>query len=141
LKKSLDAGREFERKEREVEDARRLAGLKAADEEAKLAKEKEGKKGQDVEMEDEEAKQAKKIVGKAAKAAEKAAMLKKEDEVLYRQHGLGLDTGNYQLVAIVTHKGRSADGGHYMGWVHASGEDWLQCDDDIVTAVKYSDIE
>lgn len=56
LKKSLDAGREFERNEREVEDAKRLAGLKAADEEAKLAKEKEGKKGNDVEMEDEEAK-------------------------------------------------------------------------------------
>ena len=92
-------------------------------------------------MEDEAAKEAKKIVGKAARAAEKAAMLKKEDEVCYRQHGLGLDTGNYQLVAIVTHKCRSADGGHYQGWVHASGEDWLQCDDDIVTAVKYSDIE
>ena len=40
----------------------------------------------------------------------------------------------------MTHKGRSADGGHYIGWVHASGDDWLQCDDDIVTAVKTDDI-
>jgi ubiquitin carboxyl-terminal hydrolase 14 len=31
---------------------------------------------------------------------------------------MGLDTGNYELVAVVTHKGRSADGGHYVGWVH-----------------------
>lgn len=90
---------------------------------------------------EEEKNEIRKIVGKAAKAAEKEFMLKKEDEKLYRKHGLGLDTGNYQLVGVVTHKGRSADGGHYIGWVHAGGEDWLQCDDDIVTAVKYADIE
>jgi hypothetical protein len=41
---------------------------------------------------------------------------------------------------VVTHKGRSADGGHYIGWVHASGDDWMQCDDDIVTNVKTDDI-
>jgi ubiquitin carboxyl-terminal hydrolase 14 len=29
-----------------------------------------------------------------------------------------MDTGNYELIAIVTHKGRSADGGHYVAWVH-----------------------
>lgn len=136
LKKQLDAGRDLERIEREQEDAKRLAGL-AAQEEAT-------KPGQDVEMKDanEEVKEAKKkAVGAAAKAEEKLRMLKKDDEKLYRPHGKGLDTGNYQLVAVVTHKGRSADGGHYIGWVHAGGEDWLQCDDDIVTAVKYSDIE
>jgi uncharacterized UBP type Zn finger protein len=43
---------------------------------------------------------------------------KKHDEMLYMPHGLGKDTGNYELVAVVTHKGRSADGGHYVGWVH-----------------------
>jgi ubiquitin carboxyl-terminal hydrolase 14 len=60
--------------------------------------------------------------------------------MLYRPHGLGLDTGNYQLVAVVTHKGRSADGGHYVGWVHKSGDDWYQYDDDIVSYVKTEDI-
>jgi ubiquitin carboxyl-terminal hydrolase 14 len=89
----------------------------------------------------EEVKETKKAVGAAAKAEAKLQALKKDDERLYRRHGMGLDTGNYQLVAVVTHKGRSADGGHYIGWVHAGGEDWLECDDDIVTAVKYSDIE
>lgn len=53
---------------------------------------------------------------------------------------MGLDTGNYQLIGVVTHKGRSADGGHYIGWVHASGDDWHQYDDDIVTTVKTDDI-
>ena len=62
------------------------------------------------------------------------------DEILYRPHGQGLDAGHYQLIAVVTHKGRSADGGHYVGWVHKSGDDWLQYDDDIVTQVKIDDI-
>lgn len=26
-------------------------------------------------------------------------------------------TGIYDLVAVLTHKGRSADSGHYVGWV------------------------
>jgi len=26
-------------------------------------------------------------------------------------------TGVYDLVAVLTHKGRSADSGHYVGWV------------------------
>lgn len=56
--------------------------------------------------------------------------------MLYRAHGQGLDTGSYELVAMITHKGRSADGGHYISWVHASGDDWLCFDDDIVTNVK-----
>jgi ubiquitin carboxyl-terminal hydrolase 14 len=44
------------------------------------------------------------------------------------------------LVAVVTHKGRSSDGGHYVGWVHQTGDDWCQYDDDIVTPVKTDEI-
>ena len=40
--------------------------------------------------------------------------------------------GNYEVFALVTHKGRSADGGHYMGWVRQDGDDWLVFDDDEV---------
>lgn len=82
----------------------------------------------------------KRLIGDAAKAAAKQAQWDKHDEILWRPHGSGLDTGNYQLIGVVTHKGRSADGGHYIGWIHASGDDWLQCDDDIVTSVKTDDI-
>jgi hypothetical protein len=38
--------------------------------------------------------------------------------------GLGLPVdfqGNYELYAILTHKGRSADSGHYMAWVRQEG--------------------
>ena len=30
------------------------------------------------------------------------------------------DTGLYDLVAVVSHRGRSADGGHYVAWVKQS---------------------
>jgi ubiquitin carboxyl-terminal hydrolase 14 len=88
----------------------------------------------------EEEKEEKRLVGKALKKAQQEEELKRHDEVLYRQHGLGLDTGNYELVAVVTHKGRSADGGHYVGWVHHEGDTWLCFDDDIVTTAKSDDI-
>ena len=45
-------------------------------------------------------------------------------------------TGMYQLNGVVTHKGRSADSGHYIGWVRQGGDDWLKFDDDIVTPIK-----
>ena len=27
------------------------------------------------------------------------------------------ETGNYELVGVITHKGRTADSGHYVAWV------------------------
>ncbi len=32
--------------------------------------------------------------------------------------GEGLETGKYHLVGVVTHKGRYADSGHYVGWTY-----------------------
>lgn len=46
--------------------------------------------------------------------------------------GVGLPKnfrGRYELFAVVTHEGASADGGHYMGWVRQSGDNWLCFDD------------
>jgi len=50
--------------------------------------------------------------------------------------GVGLPEnfqGMYELFAVVTHKGRSADSGHYMGWVRSSGDNWHVFDDDEVS--------
>lgn len=52
--------------------------------------------------------------------------------------GEELDTGYYELVAIVSHKGRTADGGHYVGWTKhkkADGKEikedqWILFDDE-----------
>lgn len=133
LKKSLDFGREFEAKLRAEEDEARLEGKRKEAEQ--YDKEMKGESEETKEERDQ-----KKLVGAALKKQLKEEQHKKHDEVLYRPHGTGLDTGNYELVAVVTHKGRSADGGHYMAWIHSEGENWLCFDDDIVTQVKLDDI-
>mmetsp|Transcript_52 Transcript_52/g.80 ORF Transcript_52/g.80 Transcript_52/m.80 type:complete len:382 (-) Transcript_52:381-1526(-) len=71
--------------------------------------------------------------------------------------GLGLPEnfqGVYELFAVVTHKGRDADGGHYMGWVKSEfqgertkigdtdedNDDWFVFDDDEVSPCKTEDV-
>jgi len=49
-------------------------------------------------------------------------------------------TGFYQLFGVVTHKGRDADSGHYIGWVHEKGEEWSKYDDAKVSPCKEEDI-
>ncbi|KAL6496982.1 deubiquitinating enzyme [Orobanche gracilis] len=34
-------------------------------------------------------------------------------------------TGVYDLVAVLTHKGRSADSGHYVAWVKQENGKWI----------------
>ena len=76
--------------------------------------------------------------------------------------------GQYELFAVVTHKGRDADGGHYMAWVKSDtqssssapstagaagtaavakiadsdvpNEDWFVFDDDEVSPCKTEDV-
>jgi len=47
---------------------------------------------------------------------------------------------NYQLMAVLTHQGRSSSSGHYVGWVRHRGSDWLKLDDDKVSVVSEEDI-
>ena len=56
------------------------------------------------------------------------------------EFGTGIDNGTYQLIAIVSHKGRSADSGHYVGWVHFKDDIWVKYDDDYVSQVPFEDI-
>lgn len=50
--------------------------------------------------------------------------------------------GQYEIMGVVTHKGRSADSGHYIGWVRqeAGSDIWWKYDDDKVTQVGTADI-
>lgn len=50
--------------------------------------------------------------------------------------------GHYELMGCVTHKGRSADSGHYIGWVRQSpgSEKWWKYDDETVSEVSTPDI-
>lgn len=49
-------------------------------------------------------------------------------------------TGVYDLVAVLTHKGRSADSGHYVAWVKQESGKWIQYDDDNPSPQREEDI-
>lgn len=51
-------------------------------------------------------------------------------------------TGWYELFAIVSHQGRTANSGHYVGWVKDDEHDrWLKFDDDKVSVVDEETIK
>lgn len=139
---------------------------------------KELKKSRDKAMKEEEDRINKKLKGElmeesttnemetdGAEDDEEAAALKaalalsvQVEEDLPSPVGPGLPAefqGLYELFAVVTHKGRDADGGHYMAWVKAAGgsgkvnkiadtdednEDWFVFDDDEVSPCKTEDV-
>lgn len=51
--------------------------------------------------------------------------------------GAGCDnkTGRYELFAIITHQGRTAEGGHYVAWVKKDKATWLVFDDETVAEI------
>jgi len=51
-----------------------------------------------------------------------------------------LTSGQYELQSVVTHKGRDADSGHYIGWVKQPDGRWFKFDDAVVTEVKEAEI-
>ena len=58
--------------------------------------------------------------------------------------GIGLPEdfqGNYEIFGVVTHKGRDADSGHYIGWVRQGDSNkWLVFDDETVSEVNTEQI-
>jgi len=76
------------------------------------------------------------------KASEPQDMdVEKELPPLWEQKPLQNETGLYELYAVLTHKGRDADSGHYVAWTKQSEDNWLQYDDDTVRYYKDNDIK
>ncbi|KAJ3294954.1 Ubiquitin carboxyl-terminal hydrolase 14 [Borealophlyctis nickersoniae] len=91
---------------------------------------------------DEEAKDKMDIDQPVAEGKDQAAIMKEigVDPSLADDVGANV-SGQYDLVAVLTHVGRAADSGHYIGWVKDSkGEDWWKFDDDKVSIVKPDDV-
>jgi ubiquitin carboxyl-terminal hydrolase 14 len=66
---------------------------------------------------------------------------KEHDEKLWKElNEESKETGNYELIGVITHKGRSSDSGHYVAWIHQKGDHWLKFDDDLVTKQSIEDI-
>ena len=48
--------------------------------------------------------------------------------------------GKYELLAVLTHKGRSADSGHYVSWAKQDDGKWIQFDDEEMIVRKEEEI-
>lgn len=51
-----------------------------------------------------------------------------------------LPAGKYELQGVLTHKGRSADSGHYVAWVKQADGSWVLFDDDELIMKKDEDV-
>merc|ERR550539_648076 len=50
------------------------------------------------------------------------------------------NSGYYELQAVLTHKGRSSNSGHYVAWVRYKGESWIECNDDTINPIHVQDV-
>jgi len=126
LKKTLDHGRDYEKKR--------------AEEKSKESVDKFENYRKKLEAEGKMIPDDSKELFKRFKADQKEEEIKEHDETLYRKIGTGLENGTYELIAVLTHQGRTSDSGHYVAWVHKRGEEWYKYDDDKVSEVKLEDV-
>lgn len=65
----------------------------------------------------------------------------KEMEPYWFPDDLGSNnSGYYELQAVLTHKGRSSNSGHYVAWVKYKGDTWIECNDDDVNPIHVEDV-
>lgn len=107
LQQKLDKGRAYEKKKLE--------------EKAEAEKDRFEKYKKELELSGKMIPEDTRAIYKQFKETMMEEETKSHDEQLYRTVGTGLETGCYQLVAVLTHKGRDADSGHYIAWVHKKG--------------------
>jgi ubiquitin carboxyl-terminal hydrolase 14 len=90
---------------------------------------------------EEEAKSRKVGLKNQENKEEKLDVVSYADQSLVGDKGCNF-SGYYQLIGVLTHTGRTADSGHYIGWVRKDDtDDWYKFDDDYVSMVKTEDIQ
>merc|ERR1711864_44396 len=81
-----------------------------------------------------------KVKTEAAKAEREAQDGAEHEDWWFPEDVGSNNSGYYVLQAVLTHKGRSSNSGHYVGWVRQKGDTWLKCDDDEVSPVHEEDV-
>jgi len=88
--------------------------------------------------------QSAKVKGPSREAALKKAHEDDENkdmEQYWFEEDLGSNnSGYYELQAVLTHKGRSSNSGHYVAWVKYKGDTWIECNDDDVNPIHVEDV-
>jgi len=101
------------------------------------------------EQEDEELERERKAAKTSSSSSAPAedADMKPVEDVEMKPGTEEWDTGYYELVSIISHKGRTADGGHYVGWVRhkkaksvKEDDQWILFDDDETQFVNWKDM-
>lgn len=65
----------------------------------------------------------------------------KEMEAFWFEEDLGSNnSGYYELQAVLTHKGRSSNSGHYVAWIKHKGDVWIECNDDDIKPIHAEDV-
>merc|ERR1712018_837086 len=65
----------------------------------------------------------------------------KEMETYWFEDDIGSNnSGYYELQAVLTHKGRSSNFGHYVAWTRYKGESWIECNDDTINPIHVEDV-
>ncbi len=121
VQKILKKARDAALAEEEDRIARKLKGEDSATASSSAEGTKKEEQKMDVDEEDENLKAALEM------SLQETNQDKSNDMDTFIGHGLPKDfQGKYELFAVVTHKGRNADGGHYMGWVKAENNSQLE---------------
>lgn len=76
-------------------------------------------------------------VGTAAGASTMTDVVSEEDDSKL----VPAEIGQYELCAVLTHKGRAADSGHYVAWVKDRDGKWYQLDDDKVSVHSEEEVK
>lgn len=99
-------------------------------------------------VQDEEESKVRKAQKKAeeAKTAVDTSLSKDTSQIKYAPFSFEDDFGSnnsgyYELIGVLTHKGRSSNSGHYVGWSkNSKTNQWYMFDDDAVTKMTEEDI-
>lgn len=95
----------------------------------------------DVKMESAESESSEKDSKKQKTSETEEASTSSVEDALEKE-SIDNTTGWYELFAIVSHQGRTANSGHYVGWVKDDEHDrWLKFDDDKVSVVDEETIK
>jgi ubiquitin carboxyl-terminal hydrolase 14 len=93
------------------------------------------------EQEEKQAEAVKKQKTSAEGKEEKEEVKPQAMELSFNPEDFVNNTAQYELFAVLTHKGRMADAGHYVAWVKEAEDKWIKYDDDQVSYCNNEEIK
>jgi len=133
---------DWEDEQREKKQSSGIANLDKLKEEDKKKKERKTKfdKKEEIKKENDDKMDVEEEKDKKEADTTKMDIVETVDEKLKEKKEVFTESGEYELIAVVTHKGRSASSGHYIGYAK-DGDRWVKFDDDNAIGVTKEEIQ